>query len=174
MAFALQIHHPLPDGMWNWPDKRMPMHVLFAFVWFSYLRIAVQTDRRLPIVLAIFVASATYVHAGLSKIAIGPELTTWLLENPTSNIFVSAHIQRHRLGFLSEPATLQIANLLCSLDVATNGYTLFAEVGAGLMLLDRRVARFFLGACALLHVGILATSGIFFWKWIIVDIAMIW
>jgi len=42
------------------------------------------------------------------------------------------------------------------------------------MLLDRRVARFFLAACALLHVGILATTGIFFWKWIIVDIAMIW
>ena len=174
MAFALQIHHPLPDGMWNWPDKRMPMHVLFAFVWFIYLRIAVQTDRRLPIVLAIFVASATYVHAGLSKIAIGPELTTWLLENPTSNIFVSAHIQGHWLGFLSEQATLRIANVLRSLDVATNGYTLFAEIGAGLMLLDRRVARFFLGACALLHVGILATTGIFFWKWIIVDIAMIW
>ena len=75
MAFALQIHHPLPEGMWNWPDKRMPMHVLFALIWFVYLRIVVKTDPRMPLVLAIFVTAATYTHAGLSKMAIGPAIS---------------------------------------------------------------------------------------------------
>ncbi len=174
MVFALQIHHPLPEAMWNWPDKRMPMHVLFALVWFVYLRIAVRTDPRLPIVLAVFVAAATYAHAGLSKMAIGPSLATWLVANPTSNIFVSAHLQGNWLGQLGEATVMNVASTLRSVDIAMNGFTLFAEVGAALMLLDRRVARFFLGACAVMHLGILMTTGIFFWKWIIVDIAMIW
>jgi hypothetical protein len=174
MAFALQIHHPLPEAMWNWPDKRMPTHLLFAFVWFVYLRIFVRTDHRLPIILAVFVAGSTYVHAGLSKLAIGPELSTWLLDNPTSNIFVSAYQNGNWLGQLSVPQVVDIAGFLSKIDLFNNGYTLVAEIGAAMMLLDRRVARLFLGACALLHVGILASSGIFFWKWIIVDIAMIW
>lgn len=174
MAFALQIHHPLPDAMWNWPDKRMPMHVLFALVGFVYLRIVVRTDSRLPIVLAIFVAAATYAHAGLSKMAIGPSLTTWLLENPTSNIFVSAHLQGNWLGQLSESTVVSIAGFLRRIDIATNGYTLFAELGAALVLFDRRLARFFLTACAAMHLGIVMTAGIFFWKWILVDAAMIW
>jgi hypothetical protein len=174
MVFALQIHHPLPEAMWNWPDKRMPTHLLFAFVWFVYLRIFVRTDRRLPIILAIFVAGSTYVHAGLSKMAIGPELTTWLLDNPTSNILVSAYQNGNWLGHLSPSQVIDIAGFLSKIDVVNNGYTLIAEVGAALVLLDRRVARLFLGACALLHLGIVMTAGIFFWKWIIVDIAMIW
>ena len=174
MVFALQIHHPLPEAMWNWPDKRMPMHALFAFVWLIYLRIAVRTDARLPLALALVIAGATYAHAGLSKMAIGPELTTWLLENPTSNIFVSAHVQGNWLGQLSDESVVRVANFLRRIDVVSNGYTLFAEIGAAMMLLDRRVTRFFLVACILLHLGILATTGIFFWKWIVVDIAMIW
>ena len=174
MAFALQIHHPLPDAMWSWPDKRMPTHLLFAFIWFVYLRIFVRTDPRLPLILAIFVAGSIYVHAGLSKMAIGPELTTWLLDNPTSNIFVSAYQNGNWLGQLSPSQVVDVARFLSKIDLFNNGYTLVAELGAGLMLLDRRIARLFLGACALLHLGILATTGIFFWKWIIVDIAMIW
>lgn len=173
MVFALQIHHPLPEGMWNWPDKRMPMHVLFVLVWLVYLRIVVRTDSRLPLVLALFVAGATYAHAGMSKIAIGPEAATWLLENPTSNIFVSAHLQGNWLGQLGEIEVVRLANALRAFDPVTNGYTILAELGAATFLLDRRVARFFLGACVLLHLGILATTGIFFWKWILVDIAMI-
>ena len=91
-----------------------------------------------------------------------------------SNIFVSAHLQGNWLGQLTEETVVRVADFLRGADVATNGYTLFAEVGATLMLLDRRAARFFLGACAVMHVGILMTTGIFFWKWILVDIAMIW
>ena len=174
MAFALQLHHPLPDGMWNWPDKRMPTHILFIWVWFVYLRIVVRTDARLPLILAMLVAGSTYAHAGLSKLAIGPELTTWLLENPTSNIFVSAYQQGNWLGQLSRGSVTGAAHFLRSVDVLTNGLTLFAELGAALILLDRRLARFFLSACIAMHLGILASTGIFFWKWIIVDIAMIW
>lgn len=174
MAFALQIHHPLPEAMWNWPDKRMPLHILFVLIWFVYLRIFVRTDSRLPLILAIFVAGSTYAHAGLSKMAIGPEVTTWLFENPTSNILVSAYLNGNWLGHLSASTVVDLAGFLREIDVLNNGFTLIAEVGATLVLLDRRVARVFLGACVLLHLGILSTTGIFFWKWIVVDIAMIW
>ncbi len=174
MAFALQIHHPLPEAMWNWPDKRMPTHLLIALVWFVYLRIFVRTDSRLPLILGLVVAGSTYAHAGLSKIAIGPELTTWLLENPTSNIFVSAYQNGNWLGHLSESQVVTVAGILGKVDVLNNAFTLIAELGAALVLLDRRVARLFLAACILLHLGILATTGIFFWKWIIIDAAMIW
>ncbi|MEM7434120.1 MAG: hypothetical protein AAF436_03140 [Myxococcota bacterium] len=173
MTFALQIHYPLPEGMWNWPDKRMPTHMLFAFVWFVYLRIFVKTDPRLPLVLALFMAGAGYAHAGFSKVAIGPEVTTWLLENPTANIFVSAYQQGRWLGHLDEAQVISMAGVLERVGVLNNAFTLFAEIGAGLVLLDKRVARFFLAACILLHLGILSTTGIFFWKWIIVDLSMI-
>ncbi len=174
MVFALQIHYPLPGGMWNWPDKRLPTHILFVLVWFVYLRIFVRTDQRLPLILALFMAASGYAHAGFSKMAIGPEVTTWLVENATSNILVSAYQQGNWLGQLSEAQIVDVAGVLRHFDVASNGYTLFAEVGAAFILLDKRVARFFLGACVLLHLGILATTGIFFWKWIVVDLAMMW
>lgn len=174
MVFALQIHHPLPGGMWNWPDKRMPTHMLFVFVWFIYLRIFVKTDARLPLILGLFVAGSGYAHAGFSKIAIGPVWSTWLLENPTANIFVSAYQQGNWLGHLSEAQIVQAAGFLERVGVVNNAFTLFAEIGAALVLLDRRVARFFLAACILLHLGILSTTGIFFWKWIVVDASMIY
>lgn len=174
LVFGLQTQYPLPGGSWSWVDKRMPTQILLVLVGYLYVRIFVRTDHRLPLVLAITVAGAGYVHAGFSKLAIGPELTTWLFENPTSNIFVSAYQQGRWLGHLSEAQVVDAAGVLRRFDPLTNGYTLFAEIGGGLMLLDRRLTRFFLGAAVVLHLGILATTGIFFWKWIIVDLAMIW
>jgi hypothetical protein len=173
MAFALQIHHPLPEAMWNWPDKRMPTHLLFALVWFVYVRVFVRTDPRLPLILAVFTAASIYAHAGFSKMAIGPELTTWLLDNPTSHILVSAYQNGNWLGHLKPSTVVRVAEWLSHVDVINNGFTLVAEVGAALALLDRRITRLFLSACVLLHLGILATTGIFFWKWILVDIAMV-
>jgi hypothetical protein len=50
--------------------------------------------------------------------------------------------------------------------------TLACEIGVVIMLAHRRVAVGLLAACAAMHMGILLTTGIFFWKWIVLDASL--
>jgi len=72
------------------------------------------------------------------------------------------------------PATVRMtAALLAQHDVLMNALTLGVEGGAALSLLMPRLGPLMLLLLNIWHVGLFATTGIFFWKWVFMNIAFL-
>jgi hypothetical protein len=174
LVIFFQVFHPLPDPGWHWPDKRLPVDVLTLFVVFLYIHILVPTKRHLLGFLVLGVTGATYAQAALNKVLTGPEAWTWLVGNELTNIFVSAHVNGGWLRDLGETGIATWGARIAVLTPLMALFTLVVEGGGFLLLFHRRLAQAVIAGFVLLHTGILTLTGIFFWKWIVFDLALLW
>ena len=173
MAVLYQFFYPLPGGGANWPDKLLPMHILFLLNAFIFLRLFITFDRSIPILATLVLTGGFYAHSALSKLALGPEVSSWLMQDQLSYLFVAAHKNGGWLSFLSDQQVVDIAARMKSFGLVQNAMTLLIEGGAILIVMSRWTTRIVLAGCIVLHLGILASSSIFFWKWIVVDLLLL-
>lgn len=175
MALAAQAHFPLPEGRWMWPDKLLPLMVLVVFQAFVLVR-AVLRDRVRPALLPVALlccVGAIYGRAAVNKLMLGPSPFTWVLDNDLSDLLMSAHVQIGWPDGVSTEGVLRMRRVLHGLHVPLAVATIAVEI-AGFFLLTRwRLTRVLLVGFACLHAAILLCSGIFFWKWIVVDLALL-
>lgn len=114
-----------------------------------------------------------YYIAGVAKWTFGPKYS-WLLENRLTNFAMSAHM-RGWLTWISDDTFNAIVKIVRPYDMSMSIYTLIVEFGALVaFMLSRRFARVWFGLCFLLHTGIYTMTGVFFWKWMLVNAAFIW
>ncbi len=114
-----------------------------------------------------------YYIAGVAKWTYGPKYS-WLLENRLTNLALSTHM-RGWLASVSDEHVNAVIRLIRPYDVLMSIYTLLVEFGALVaFFLHRKIARVWFGLCFLLHAGIFMMSGVFFWKWMLVNVAFIW
>ncbi|MEZ4443168.1 MAG: hypothetical protein R3B72_29000 [Polyangiaceae bacterium] len=175
VAIGGQWHHPLPYGSWQWVDKRLPLDLLLVVVGYLVLRSGLRERTRpelLPTMLLVMVGS-TYFHAGLNKLLLGPGPQAWLFDNDLSNLFVSAHLAGGWLRHLPQDEILAIAARLHTLRIPLALATMGIELLGIALLWRSRLTRVAIPLFVLLHGAILATSGIFFWKWMVTDLALL-
>ncbi|MEM9553853.1 MAG: hypothetical protein AAGC60_06325 [Acidobacteriota bacterium] len=175
LAFSSQTLHPLPGSSWIWVDRRLPFDILVLFL--AYLAVKALCAPRRPWLfpfMALCLAGGTYWHAALAKMSAGPTPWTWLLDNHTSNLLVSSHLAIGFAGFLELDTVLALARMVRPFDGVLNLVTLVIEASGLLLVVSRRLTHGVLLALVLLHCGIVFLSGIFFWKWILVDLALVW
>lgn len=114
-----------------------------------------------------------YYVAGTAKWGYGPKYS-WLLENRLTNLALSTHM-RGWLALIRDEHVNAFVRLIRPYDVLLSIYTLIVEFGALVaFFLHRKTARLWFGLCFLLHAGIFAMSGVFFWKWMLVNVAFMW
>lgn len=114
-----------------------------------------------------------YYIAGVAKWTFGPKYS-WLLENHLTNLAFSTNM-RGWFVWISPETFIKIVEWIRPYDVALTFYTLLVEFGSlGAFLFCRRSARLWFALCFLLHFGIFTFSGVFFWKWMLVNAAFIW
>lgn len=178
LVIAIQLHDPLPEGDWMWPDKRLPIDALilccgFIFMKAIALRLRVRVQPWLFPFATLCLTGASYFRAGLNKATIGPHWWSWVLENGISNFLVSAHVQANWLGQVSTRAILEWSDALSIADPLLTAFSFCAELGTIGLLIHWRATRVILVALMVMHLGILSTTGIFFWKWIVFDAALL-
>lgn len=124
-------------------------------------------SRQEEIVFAAFgLHLANYFWSAIAKIELGPELWTWVIENPTYNSLLFS-LQNGTLPighwpFLVGAAFESQRAFIVPLNIAIVGFQLFAIV----CVLRRhwlKVATYFYD---LLHLGIWLFGGLFFWPWV--------
>jgi hypothetical protein len=168
-----QIEAPIVWGAWHWPDKRLPFDTLILFSAFLQVRAWSRPHAQLPALLFLVLTGMTYAHAAFSKAMLGPWPWSWALGNEFGNLFIGAHLNGGWLRMLPADWVLFIAEHLNAVSPALGIVTMLVE-GAGLALLcHRRATTPILLAIIGMHVMILVSSGIFFWKWMLLDGALI-
>lgn len=167
---------PLPEGPWAWPDKRLPFDLLLCFSSFLLLRALLRGAVRpyiLPVAM-LCVTGAHYGHAAINKALLGPNLTWWVLHNDLGNLFVSSYVHGDWLGAAHEETITSIAGVMHTLRVPLAVFTFLIELSGFALVFRWTLTRVLLPGFIVFHAAILASSGIFFWKWMIVDALLLW
>ncbi|MEZ5381045.1 MAG: hypothetical protein R2754_04525 [Microthrixaceae bacterium] len=153
-------------------DKR-PLHdLLIAAAIFVMASAFVRLRTSALVVLTFCLQASHYLGPGITKLRVGDTPWQWALHNSTHHLFVAAHANGWLTG-VADRTILDAAQLFARFDVPVQVATVVVELGAVMVFARRRVQLLLLGSFAVLHLSIVATSGIFFWKWIVIDLAFI-
>lgn len=161
-----QFQVPLHD--FPWTDKRAPFALLMMFV--AVLTISLWRRQTLSrfVALSLCLVAANYFWAGWQKLMIG-----WPWREDLSALFVNSYLNGWLRG-MSESRVAQFDQLVEWTSPLMIVFTIATEVGAILLLTRKPVAMAVLVGCTLLHMGIFCVSGICFWKWCAVNLALVW
>lgn len=171
VCYAVVGQFSLPLGSYSWTDK-LP---IFEVLWAIQIAVAwqvVSRSRRLdgrPVLIAVAaVMGARYLSAGVDKLRIG-----WLWNTDLSNLVKSARVEGW-LRWMPLGAVEDIATIIGFFNPLLLVGTLAIEVGCVVLLFttDRLRVIALCGFIAL-HLSIFLLTGIFFWKWIAVDAALV-
>lgn len=157
-----QFHHPIPG--YSWLDKRILFDVAVLFLVFLYARMFVRIPIELCVALIIALMAANYYIPGIAKLR-----TPWVSVDQLHNLTLATYWNGW-LGSIPEARLLGWIEAAKWVNRPLVVLTLILELGFVAVLWRRRLFVFLMLGSIGLHLGILAASGIFFWKWITLNI----
>lgn len=123
---------------------------------------------------ALAIHMANYFYSAVAKITLpGAGPFTWIMENETVNIMMATIVTG--LGPLATDPAIAAAALsaMAGGQVVSNAITLGAQLAAVLCVLRTRWALVATLAYDVMHLGIFLTTGILFWKWMMVNVGLV-
>lgn len=122
--------------------------------------------------LVVAVHFANYFYAGYQKLALDGPVLAWL-SNETQNIFYSSLLYKTNPLGAWDSGVKAFGSLLEHSVLLTNGLVLVFQLASLAALARRGLIVLFAVFYDLMHLAIFVASGIFFWKWIILNLAII-
>lgn len=113
-----------------------------------------------------------YSVAGIGKMMLGENIFEWMRFSHMENLLIASYLNGW-LGGVSEARMLAAAEVLRVLHLPITVLTLIIELGMALILVRRRGSLLILAAVSAMHLGIVMTSGIVFWKWLVLDLSLL-
>lgn len=112
-----------------------------------------------------------YGNAGIAKLTIGESPIDWITGNHLENLFVGTYLKGWQwVGTMQ--SVVDWSSAVATIGPFVSAATVIIECGM-IFILVHRVGTVGLLTCMLgMHLGIVALSGIFFWKWLVVEIAL--
>ena len=165
LAIMLQFKYPLG----NYSGAQQYVLIKLLMLAFCTWVVAVVSKRNLSqvfLLLGLCLIASSYWSAGWGKFQLG-----WHADDAISLLFQNTHANGWWLH-LTDDQVADVTRRLAFFDAPLRIYTLVLE-WLVLFLLWRRVTTLgFLGAWVLFHLGIFGYSGIFFWQWILIELAL--
>ncbi|MDX2022765.1 MAG: hypothetical protein SF187_21195 [Deltaproteobacteria bacterium] len=164
-----QAGHPIGVDSFDWRPILEVMCLFSCFVWLAFLP---NLNTRHFVLVALALIGTYYFEAGIAKIRFRP-VGSWVFEDDLSNLLIAAHM-RGWLSFIPDAWIYAVAHPLRALSPVLTVFTVVTELGFLLLFMHRRLTRPFLLMAAALHVGIFLLAGIFFWKWVLLNLLWFW
>ena len=156
----------------TWADKAIVLYVpLLLWVTFLISRFRRTSPWLFPALLLCHWASF-YVYPAIAKMLLGATPWTWAVENRVHQLFVGSYVNGWLPG-ISEARLVELTQALARVDVPIQIVTMMTELAPLFILWRRRVAALMMLAAIGMHVGIFASSGIFFWEWMIPETVIV-
>ncbi|MCH1507411.1 MAG: hypothetical protein L7V86_27805 [Verrucomicrobiales bacterium] len=168
-AVISQFHYPLTSFPIVMAEFRPLMQMLTVFSAFLLLQAKpglVRVEHFLFIIGCLI--AANFWQPGLLKLRMN-----WISHGHLYGMHTGAYAHGW-LGFLSPEKIVKIAQWMATADYPLRIATLVLELGALLFFIHGKVARILLVLWTVLLVGFLACLGYFFWKWMLVQLTLLW
>ena len=154
----------IPLGRYTWNDKRLVFDVLILFCLAAGAGILRKKEGLRAFLGAVGVLLVSwYLIAAAGKVAL-----LWPSREELANMTRSAHLA----GWLPGDKAGRLAELVTGANDLMIFAAIAVEVATVLLLLGRRPALVALLALPGLHLAVFLLSGIFFWKWMVLEAAL--
>lgn len=166
LAVVRQFDYPMAQYPWTETNLLIRAMTLFAA---SLLVNLVLDSRRTTtyVFLLLCLVASQYWGSGIGKYQLD-----WISHRHLNLLPLGAYANGW-LSFLEPKSIVLMVKALEWLNWPLMLFTLVVEWGALLFLARRRTMIFFLLAFIVFHTGIFATTGMFFWKWIALEIGLL-
>jgi len=161
-AFALPVSY-------TFTDKQIIYDILFGFSVFQGLKSICfkNVSWHCFLIITLLILCNWYFKAGLGKIVVG-----WQNHNSLYNLFMAS--VAHDWLYQFPKLKLALGSILYQLKGIIEYLTLLVEFLFPLILLFRRAwFKYLMISFIIFHLLVYLTSGIFFWKWIVLEIILI-
>jgi len=125
------------------------------------------------IVLLCLHASNYYIP-GFGKILISDYGIDWIWVNDLSNLLIAKYAHGWLLEFISLDSMLSITQWVSFFSVPLQIFTFLMQIIALFLFINKRFALFLFILFELSHLGIFLLSGILFWKWILLNLGIVY
>lgn len=171
IIYVGQYHYP-EVFVYSWTDKKLVFLVMILFGLYLPLRGIRGATFRVFFITMLALIGAFYFFAGVEKLQLEGDFMEWVFSPHLTELYQVSYVSGWLRG-MSEETSLQLARMVSAVTIPLQIGSLLIELSGIALLIRRRVTVVLLVLIILLHVGIVASSGIFFWKWIIMDAAII-
>ncbi len=165
LAGVIISQFAVPLGRYSWTGDRLVFDLVILFCLAAGAGILRGREGLRVLIGATGVLVVSwYLVAGVGKIAL-----LWPGRQELANMTRSAHLS----GWLTADTASRLADLVAGLNWLLVPAAIAVEVTALLMMLGRRPALAVLVALPGLHLSVFLLSGLFFWKWMILEAALL-
>jgi len=171
MMYISQYEYPT-TFFYSWTDKRLVMQSLILFSVFILLRPILSLKFRHYLFVLLVMIASFYVFPAIGKINLGTFPFQWIFENNLGHLVASAYANGW-LNNLTEDQLTSIIQFTSDFRVLLQIITIIIELVPFALIVNRRLMIGIILSLISLHIGIFISSGIFFWKWIILDLSLI-
>ena len=166
VAIMWQFNYPI--GGYSLAEQNLPLRVLIAFM----AMLVIQHKMGASCVMAFFffaicLVASHYWYPGLGKIRLN-----WITHGHIYQLLFSTYANGW-LGFLEPEVITRIAKFVSNFDWPMRIMTLIFEFGSMFVLWRRQMVPVYFCGWVCFHLGVFALSGIFFWKWIVLDMTVL-
>ena len=177
LLFYNQINYPDFDCFFpkDYVNVKPLLEILILFSVFMFVKKFYTKFSILSfLIVVISFHAANYFIPGLGKIELSEHYIDWVWVNDLGNILIAKYSQ----GWLSEFVSIETIQMVVSwLSTFTIPMQIFAftiQVIVLFVLIKKRFAIILFASFELLHLGIFMASGIFFWRWILLNLAIVY
>jgi hypothetical protein len=162
-----------PFSLWE-HHATMPMRALMAIA--AWLGLAALPPMGIADASALFwflltIQSSHYVITAIAKAWLGPKPWSWVTDNRIHYLAANAWGWGWA-RWLPWSTWRRVVDAVKPVERPAQGFAFGIEALAPLALLDVRLAAAFGVAWAGFHLGVFALSGLLFWEWVVLDLAI--
>ena len=177
LLFYNQINYPAFDCFFpnDYVNVKPLLEVLILFSIFVFIKkIYTKFSILSFLIVVICFHAANYFIPGLGKIDLSEHYIDWIWVNNLGNILIAKYSQ----GWLSELVSIEkiqiIVGWMSTFTIPMQFFAFTIQAIVLFVLIKKRFAIILFASFELLHLGIFMASGIFFWRWILLNLAIVY
>lgn len=171
VLYPIITHFGEPYLMGHWSIMELPTKIPLLFsaqllVWLLFPKFKYHSKAFIFMLLCVI--GCLYFPAGFAKLRQG-----WILNDQMHLLFTNMYSDGW-MGVLSEETASVFTRLLAKSDLLLKFGAIVVELGCFLILLKKQYSvRFFLIGFIVFHFLVFALTGIYFWPWVALEIALL-
>ena len=151
------------------------LEILILFITFIFLKYFYKKLSILAFFMVVICFHASnYFIPGLGKILISEHYIDWMWVNDLGNIFIAKYSQGWLASFISLETMERLVGWVSVVTIPMQIFAFLTQVIILFVFFSKRLAFTLFISFELLHLGIFMLSGIFFWKWILLNFAIMY
>jgi hypothetical protein len=168
MTIIAQFSYPLANQDSLWVSVNLLVHALQLFSVFFVLYLVTGTRQTGDFIFVLCcLVSASYFRSGVGKLQLG-----WL-DHPNLHLMLLGSYSYGWLNTLPPDQVISMTQFASHISIPLMIFTLVVELGALIYMAHRRLMLLFLLLFLAFHAGIAAMSGLFFWHYMALEIALL-